>query len=185
MGIAHDAVKAVGRKLGNVRAGADKLLARKVASELSPRIVVASSAFAPNAPLPRACTSDGEGSPPPLAWANAPAETRSFVVVCEDPDAPLPDPFVHWIAYGIPAAARGIDAQSVTDWTQGKNTKLSIGFTPAAPPPGHGLHHYHFQVFALDEALDLDAGAGRGELLDRMQGHVLAWGELVGTYRRK
>jgi Raf kinase inhibitor-like YbhB/YbcL family protein len=185
MGIAHDAVKAVGRTLENVRAGVDKLLARKVAPGLPPRIAVASSVFGADGPLPRASTAEGEGTPPPLAWANAPSGTRSFVVVCEDPDAPSPDPFVHWIAYGIPATARGLDAQSVSDWKQGKNSKLSVGFTAAAPPPGHGVHHYHFQVFALDEALDVDAGAGRAELLDRMQGHVLAWGELVGTYKRK
>ena len=70
-------------------------------------------------------------------------------------------------------------------YRHGKNSKLSTGFTPAAPPPGHGPHHYHFQVFALDVALIDPPGIGRGSLVDRMKGHVLAWGEIVGVYERR
>jgi phosphatidylethanolamine-binding protein (PEBP) family uncharacterized protein len=87
--------------------------------------------------------------------------------------------------YGMPGVAEDLDAQSQADYRLGQNSKLDLGFTPAAPPPGHGVHHYHFQVFALDRPVQLDPGAGRGDLLDVMKGHVTGWGELVGTYERE
>ena len=93
-----------------------------------------------------------------------------------DPDAPFPEPYVHWMVYGIaPNASFG------ERYNEGKNSKLAIGFTPAAPPRGHGLHHYHFEVFALDAATDYDPGVGRSQLLEQMKGHVLGWGEVIGT----
>ena len=91
---------------------------------------------------------------------------------------------MHWIVYGIPTYARSLDGRTPAIAKQGKNSKLHNGFTPAAPPPGHGLHHYHVQIFALDVPTDLPPGVGRGALVDHMRGHVLAWGELVGTYER-
>jgi Raf kinase inhibitor-like YbhB/YbcL family protein len=105
-------------------------------------------------------------------------------VVVEDPDAPLPEPFVHWIVYGLPANVSSLDASTMAHACEGKNSTMMTGFTPAAPPPGHGLHRYHFQVFALDAHLVLEAGPGRSKLFDAMRGHVLAWGEVVGTYER-
>ena len=69
---------------------------------------------------------------------------------------------------------------SCTGWSMGFHE-----FTPAAPPAGHGVHHYHFQVFALDTEIELQDGAGRHTLLEAMRGHVVTWGELVGTYERR
>ncbi|HEY3820421.1 MAG TPA: YbhB/YbcL family Raf kinase inhibitor-like protein [Polyangiaceae bacterium] len=168
----------------SVHAGADKLLARKVSATTAARLTVTSPDFADGAPLPISCTVDGAGTPPALQWAAPPTATQSLVVVCEDPDAPLPEPFVHWIVYGIPPAARTIDASVIARYGQGQNSKLANAFAPPSPPPGHGVHHYHFQVFALDAPFDGEASVGRRTLVNRLKGHVLAWGEIVGTYER-
>jgi Raf kinase inhibitor-like YbhB/YbcL family protein len=185
MGIAHDAVKAVGRALGGVHAGAEKLASRKVTTS-PPTIVVTSDAFTAGSPLPRTATADGEGVPPPLQWSNVPSDAASIVILCEDPDAPFPEPFVHWSVYGVPGpVTTALTTHVDPSWKEGQNSKLARGFTGAAPPPGHGVHRYHFQVFALDRTIELDAGAGRGALLEQMRGHVLAWGELVGTHERR
>ena len=95
------------------------------------------------------------------------------------------EPFVHWSVYGIPASAHDVDAQTQHDYRLGTNGKSEPGYAPAAPPSGDGLHHYHFQVFALDQPLELAEGAERSALLEAMTGHVLAWGEIVGTYERE
>lgn len=184
MGITHQVAAAVGDALEGARAGDEKLLSRKIAAAMKAEITVTSPAFSDGSRLPVSGTVDGDGSPPALAWTHLPSGTRSVLLVCEDPDAPFPDPFVHWMVYGIPASVRSVDARTSGQFAQGKNTKLGTGFTPAAPPPGHGVHHYHFQVFALDCASDFEPDDGRGAIIDLVQGHVLAWGELVGTYER-
>lgn len=184
MGLLHDAAKKTGQALGSVRAGAEKIAIRKVGADHLAMLDVSSPAFAAGEPLPISATKEGAGTPPPLRWSNAPAATRSFVVVVEDPDAPFGEPFVHWIVYGIPATVSSLEGGTRTIGREGQNSTMSTGFTPAAPPPGHGTHHYHFQVFALDIDLDLAAGAGRRELFNAMRGHVLACGDVVGTYAR-
>ena len=106
----------------------------------------------------------------------------------EDPDAPLPKPFVHWIAFNIgpdvTGLAEGITRDDNAILLQGKNSGLRTGWTGMAPPKGDTQHHYHFQVFALDQKLELQGGAGRSALINAMANHVLARGELVGTFRR-
>jgi len=184
MGIVHEVSVAAGQALG-IKAGAEKLASHRMSQGLPATIEVRSVAFEPGVPLPISCTIDGVGAPPPLSFAEVPDGTQSLVVLCEDPDAPQLEPFVHWVVYGIPNTASAVDAQTQHDYRIGQNSKAEPGYTPAAPPPGHGLHHYHFQVFALDVTLELAAGAKREELLDTMTGHVLAWGEIVGTYERE
>jgi Raf kinase inhibitor-like YbhB/YbcL family protein len=178
----HKAPRA-GEALAAVHAGADKLASARL-RQIVPKIEVTSPWFADGAPLPARCSADGEGVPPPLAWSEPPPRTRELALVCEDPDAPRSEPFVHWLVYSIPASARSLDTPSVESARQGQNSRFELGFTPAAPPPGPGTHHYHFQLFALDEPLPLEGGAGKNELLDAMEGHVLAYGELVGTFMR-
>lgn len=166
-----------------MRAGADRLAARRF--ELAvPKLSVTSDWFEDGAPLPARCTADGEGVPPPLRWSEPPPNTRELVLICEDPDAPLADPFVHWLVYDLSAESRSLDSESVKHAREGKNSKLDDAFTPAAPPPGHGVHHYHFQLFALDAPTALERNEGRTKLLDAMDGHVIAYGELVGTFTR-
>jgi hypothetical protein len=184
MDIAHVAQEAVGRALRGVHAGVEKLASRKLLGNKPATIEVTSSAFRDGEPLPSSSTLGGADAPPPLDWSPPPPETESVVVLCEDPDAPLPQPFVHWLVYGIPAAVQTVTGRSASLWEEGRNSELATGFAAAAPPVGHGMHHYHFQVFALDSIPDLDAGAGRRALLDAMKGHVLAFGEIVGVYER-
>lgn len=182
MGVLHGIARAAGRAARKLHAGEDVLAWHKVATDVPKTLEVTSPLFTDGAELPRLGTVDGAGKPLPIAWTAEPAETQSFVLVVEDPDAPLAEPFVHWLVYDIPPAAH-----AVTDgapFVQGKSSLMQVGFTPAAPPPGHGVHHYHFQVFALDAPLGLAEGAGRSEVLEAMDGHVLAWGDLVGTYQR-
>lgn len=182
MGLAHELGKTIGHALAPVRAGDEGLASRVLAVVDRRTLGVTSSAFTDGGSLPLAFTADSDQPvAPPIAWNNVPAGTRSMVLVAEDPDAPTPKPFVHWLVYGIPTSVSSLQgAQRL----EGKNSMLAEGFTPAAPPAGHGMHHYHFQIFALDAAIDLERGAGRGALLEAMRGHVLAWGEIVGTYGR-
>ena len=113
-------------------------------------------------------------------------------MIVDDPDAPTAQPWVHWVIYKIAPEVEGLaegipaDAElsSPAGALQGKNTAGEIGYHGPMPPPGHGVHHYHFKLYALDKQLDLKAGANKQELLAAMEGHILAEGELVGTYQR-
>lgn len=185
MGIAHSAAVTFGKALGSVHAGAHKLASRKLELGNLTSIVVTSDAFANGNPLPLASTADGEGTPPHLDWLGVPSNARSVAVVVEDPDAPFPRPFVHWLVYDLDPSVSTIDIRHGIPGREGKNSMMKVGFTPAAPPPGHGLHRYYFQIFALDTVLGLEEGAGRSALLAAMRGHVVAWGLLVGTYERR
>jgi Raf kinase inhibitor-like YbhB/YbcL family protein len=185
MTLLHDAARLAGKLLTPLRAGDDKLAT--VAEGRATKLTVTTSAFVPGGPIPARHAGE-QGIAPALAWGDEPAGTKEFVVLCEDPDAPFPKPFVHWVVYGIPPTTRslpeGITEHSVVSpkTFQGKNSTGGYGFTGPKPPPGHGVHHYHFQVFALDEALALGLGADRDILVEAMRGHVLASGETVGTY---
>jgi Raf kinase inhibitor-like YbhB/YbcL family protein len=170
--------------MGTAHAGDDRLAFRKLELD-APTLEVHSSAFAPGAPLPISATIDGRGVPPPLKWDGVPAGAQSLAIVVEDPDAPMAEPFVHWLVYKIPGDATSLDGASSGRLREGRNSLMRSGFTPAGPPPRHGVHHYHFQVFALDAPIAPATGAGRTELLKAMRGHILAWGETVGTYERR
>ena len=185
MGIAHEVSVAAGHVMSGIHAGEKKLAAHKVADGIAPSIEVRSVAFDADSALPISCTVDGVGAPPPISFHGVPEEAQALVLVCEDPDAPFPEPYVHWIVYGMPASVEDLDAQSQGSYKYGQNSKLELGYTPAAPPPGHGLHHYHFQIFALARKLELEQGVGRSDLLEAMKTHVLAWGEIIGTYQRE
>jgi Raf kinase inhibitor-like YbhB/YbcL family protein len=110
----------------------------------------------------------------------------------EDPQARSPLPFVHWIAVlpaelrvlpeGIPPLER---SPHVPRAQQGSNSRSEIGYFGPRPPPGDEPHPYHFQVFALDRTLSLPSGFNRHALLQAMQGHVLAKGDLIGTFARQ
>lgn len=187
MSFAHGIAATMGRALRSVHAGERKLAARKlgVFNNL-PLLEIASPDFDSRGPLPRRFTVDGgkRVSPPTIAWRGVPPTARSLALICEDPDAPFPEPFVHWIVYGLPPTVTALEGKPSGVGLEGKNSKLESEYTPPAPPPGHGVHGYHFQLFALDVALDLDPGVGRHALLAAMRGHIVAWGELVGTYER-
>jgi hypothetical protein len=113
-----------------------------------------------------------------------PGDAQEYALVCDDPDAPTPKPWVHWVVYGIPAEVNSLPEGDASDYSQGTNTAGEQGYTGPMPPEGHGTHHYHFTVYALDEELDFEAGLSKEQLLSALKGHILAEGELVGTYER-
>lgn len=141
-----------------------------------------SSAFEDGDPIPTDHAGDGEDVSPPLEWRDAPEGTREFAVVCHDPDAPLVRGFTHWVVYGIPADATGIPRGGGGQYVEGQNDFGNRGYNGPAPPEGHGTHRYYFHVFALDTELGAGPGLTRGELLERIEGHVLEQARLVGTY---
>lgn len=184
MGIAHSAAVTLGKALSPVHAGEHKLASQKLELGNLTSIIVTSDAFANGNPLPLSATIDGIGAPPHIEWLGVPPSARSVALIVEDPDAPFPRPFVHWLVYDLDPSMSVLEGVGFAG-REGKNSLMRIGFTPAAPPPGHGAHRYHFQVFALDKKLELEPGVGRSTLLEAMRGHVVAWGELVGTYERR
>lgn len=154
-----------------------------------------SSAFASGQSIPQRFTADGRNVSPPLEWENVPDGTQEFVLICDDPDAPTPQPWVHWVLYKIPgnvrSLAEGLPNKSRLDEPngalQGRNSWKQgtiIGWRGPVPPPGHGVHHYHFRLYALDVPLELAPGLDKDSLLAAMKGHILAEGHLVGTYER-
>jgi Raf kinase inhibitor-like YbhB/YbcL family protein len=145
-----------------------------------------------NGPIPIQYSADGDNASPPLKWAAAKG-AKSFVVIADDPDATEPKPFVHWVLYDIPGDVVAMREGLSTDLTlpdlkmakQGVNSTGAIGYTGPKPPVGDPEHHYHFQVFALDvETLGLKPGATREDVIAKLKGHVLAKGEVVGTFKR-
>jgi Raf kinase inhibitor-like YbhB/YbcL family protein len=146
---------------------------------------VTSEAFKTGQPIPNKYTRDDGNVSPPLTWKGAPSETREYVVICEDPDAPGYQPWIHWLVWGIPGENNSIAEGDASSFKEGKNSNGEIEYTGPMPPPGHGEHHYHFKVFALDEPLRLKRGANRDEVLKAMEGHVIDQGEIVGVYTRK
>ena len=151
-------------------------------------LVVSSSAFQEGGEIPTKYTCEGQDVSPALTWSEPPAETRSFTLIVDDPDAPV-GVFTHWVLFNLPADSRGIpeavptQAQLPDGSLQGKNDFGKIGYGGPCPPPGRP-HRYQFTLYALDQTLDLKAGASKKQALDAMQGHILAQGRLTGTYQR-
>ncbi|MFQ5805457.1 MAG: YbhB/YbcL family Raf kinase inhibitor-like protein [Phycisphaerae bacterium] len=160
--------------------------------ETTMEITITSSAFSHNQPIPRKYTGDAEDVSPPLTWSDVPEGTRELALIMDDPDAPRPEPWVHWVIYKLPATLTGLPGAVAETQTlavpegalQGRNSWGRTGYGGPAPPKGHGVHHYHFKLYALDAALDARPGLEKDELLAKMRGHILAEGELVGTYQR-
>lgn len=154
--------------------------------------VTVTSDFADGARIPLAHVADGDDASPPVSWQGAPEGTVSFAVIMDDPDAAEPKPFTHWIVYGIPAGLTGLREGLPTEpilqepkgVMQGTNSRGSTGYVGPKPPAGDPPHHYHLQVFALDTMPALEPGATRAALLAAIEGHVLAAGEVVGTFAR-
>ena len=153
------------------------------------KIPVTSTAFVDGQTIPQKYTGQGDDISPPLQWTAAPSQTKSFALICDDPDAPM-GTWTHWVIYNLPATATGLPENvaktgSLPDGSkQGENSFRNIGYNGPAPPPGKA-HRYFFKVYALDSVLTLDAGAEKGEVVNAMNGHVLAQGQLMGTYQSR
>ncbi len=146
-----------------------------------------SKAFQDGGMIPKKYTCDGMDISPPLEWDAVPEGTKSLAIICDDPDAPM-GTWVHWVYYNIPASVKGIpehvatSANPPTGGTQGTNDFRKLGYGGPCPPGG--THRYFFKLYALDSVLSLNPGATKRQLLDSMEGHVLAETQLMGRYRR-
>jgi Raf kinase inhibitor-like YbhB/YbcL family protein len=149
-------------------------------------IVMTSTAFEEGQAIPKkhAYAGEGENVSPPLAWSGVPAGTKELALICDDPDAPVAEPWVHWVLYKIPASASGLAEGEAAGGLEGLNGWGKPGWGGPMPPKGHGTHRYFFKVYVLDAALSLAAGADKKALVTAMEGHVLAEGQLMGTYER-
>ena len=147
------------------------------------KIALTSDAFANGQPIPVRFTCDGQDEVPLLHWDEAPARTLSFALILSDPDAPG-GTFRHWGVFDIPASARSIGGGQRIG-SEVRNDFGKAGYGGPCPPPGHGLHHYHFRLFALGtKSLGLSTSAKVVEVERAAQGRAIAEGELIGTYQR-
>ncbi len=183
---------AVGHALRHQRAGLDHLAMHRVGlrSGLA-ALDLRSLAFADHAPLPAICTADGPGVSPPLHWTGVPAQAASLVLVVEDADSPTPQPLVHAIVVGLPAVDGALAEGALpspdhegTGLQVGKNSYLRGRWLPPDPPPGHGVHRYAFQLFALNASPSFSETPGRDEVVEALRETAIACGCLFGTYER-
>jgi hypothetical protein len=183
---------AVGHALRGQRAGLDKTAFQAVDLRAGmASITVSSLAFADHAPIPERYTADGPGLSPPLQWTGVLADAASLALIVEDADAPTPQPLVHAIVVGL-AGADGALAEGALPSADnegsglhvGRNSYLQAAWLPPDPPPGHGVHRYLFQLFALTAGATFDGTPGRDAVLAAIKEHGLASGCLIGTYER-
>jgi hypothetical protein len=149
---------------------------------------VESTAFAQGADIPRKFTCDAQDLSPALSWSEPPKGTQSFVLIMDDPDAPV-GTWVHWVLYDLPPTARSLpegilkDALAADGARLGKNSWNRLGYGGPCPPPGPA-HRYFFKLYALDGKTNLREGATKSDVEKAMQGHILAQAELMGRYKR-
>lgn len=152
-------------------------------------IALTSPAFEHGGRIPYVHTCEGDDVSPPLQWSGAPVETRSYALVCEDPDAPR-GTWVHWVLFNISGDAveltRAVPtlSQLPSGARHGKNTAGDMAYAGPCPPPGNP-HRYFFRLYALDLTLNLAPGATKTELEKAMDQHILAQGTLMGTYQHR
>jgi Raf kinase inhibitor-like YbhB/YbcL family protein len=182
----------IGEALRRQRAGLAHIVFYKLSNpfDLS-AITVRSLAFGTETPIPVKYTADGSGLSPPLEWSNVPEDARSIVVIVEDADSPTPKPLVHAIIVNLEAEDTHIPEGALNSpdhqgfgLQAGRNSYLMQAWLPPDPPPGHGIHRYVFQVFALRSGADFSASPGRQELIDAIADRAVAGGYLIGTYER-
>ena len=155
-------------------------------------ITVTSPTLKANETIPKDHTADGRNVSPEFAWTGAPATTKQFALVFDDPDVVFGgQTFVHWVIYKIPGTATGLAAElpmgaTLTDPAgaiQGPSGFRQMGYRGPAPPPGKP-HHYTFTVYALDAELPLAEGLNRNQLMEAIKGHIIGQGALISLYER-
>lgn len=163
----------------------------RIVSRAIGRLTVSSSAFEPGGAIPLAHSGYGRSTSFPVSWSRGPKGTAAYALIMEDPDARLPQPTLHWLAYNIPSGTLSL-GRSVRNRTeisgpngflQGINSKGGIGYVGPYPAAGDPPHRYHIQVFALNRPLPLPPGASLDQVVLAMSDRVLASGELVATFQ--
>jgi len=169
------------------------------AQDIPETITVTSSIFDHHGMVPEENSAYGANTSIDLSWSNLPPGTQQLALICDDPKVVeigmMETPFVHWVVYNIPATASGLPAGMSSDEQvsapglegaiNGHNGLRRPGYFGPRPPANGHLHSYHFRVYALDSELDLAAGLNKDQLLEAMDGHILATGMLMGHYQRE
>jgi hypothetical protein len=147
-------------------------------------ITLQSPAFEDGGKIPKKYTGEDVDLSPPISWTGESDGTKQFALICEDPDAPQDEPWVHWVVYRIPGDRHSFPEGGMDGAFIGRNSWGKLGYGGPMPPRGHGVHHYHFKIYALDDTIDLSSGAGKDHLMEVIKDHIIDEGELVGTYQR-
>lgn len=153
-------------------------------------LTLTSTAFSPQGEIPRRHTCEGEDASPALSWSGVPEGAKSLVLIVDDPDAPDPKApkmtWVHWVLYNLPPSATSL-AEAARELPAGTREGLNdwkrTGWGGPCPPIGR--HRYFFKLYALDRVLPDLGHPNKARLEKEMEGHVVAKGELVGTYEKK
>src|SRR5579862_4018307 len=169
------------------RAGDERLAYEKF--QVPESLQITSPSFLMGGEIPKFYAQEGNNLSPGISCTGIPLEAVSLALIVEDPDAPTPNPYLHWLVFNLSPEMAGLSegaGSSIHDGgrdshdgpgTPGKNSTLHVGYVGAAPPKGDRPHRYFFQLFALDTLLDLPGGAGRGAVLEQMSGRVIARGK--------
>ncbi len=156
-------------------------------------IEITSTAFQEGQEIPKKYTGEGTDVSPPLSWTGVPENAKELVLICDDPDAPTEEPWVHWLIYKLPPDLTGLPEgiprkprlTKLPGVLQGKNSWPSdnIGYRGPMPPPGKP-HRYYFKLYALEAKLTIEPGLDKRALLQDIRDHIIAEGQLMGTYER-
>ena len=174
--------------LGGACSKSDKVFLERDKGSPAMTIKLASSSFAEGQPIPSKYACDGQDISPALSWDNAPDSTKTFALICDDPDAPA-GTWVHWVLYDLPATIRELPEaietkdQVLNSAKQGTNDFKRTGYGGPCPPQG-APHRYYFKLYALDKELGLKSGATKSDVEQAMKGHILGETKLMGTYKR-
>ena len=148
---------------------------------------ITSTAFSDGEMIPKRYTCDGPDISPDLSWTDVPGDTKSLALICDDPDAPV-GTWVHWVLFNIPTGEKGLPAEIAPETAlpngaiHGINDFRKPGYGGPCPPGG--THRYFFKLYALDTVLSLGSGATKAQVVEAMQGHILAEAQLMGKYKR-
>jgi len=150
-------------------------------------IKITSSAFTEGSMIPKRYTCDAKDVSPDLTWSGVPEGTISLALICDDPDAPM-GTWVHWVLFNLPPDITDLHAEIPPEKTlkngarHGKNDFGKFGYGGPCPPSG--THRYFFKLYALDTVINLESGITKAQLLEAIEGHILAEGQLMGKYKR-
>lgn len=165
-----------------VLAGTIIFISPRQPAEAAPQNMnILSPAFPNGGDIPAKYTCDGSNAVPKLDLSDIPQNAKSLALIVDDPDAPN-GTFNHWVIWNIDPSVKKIDSSDLAGSTNGKNSAGKNDYIGPCPPSG--THRYFFKVYALDEKINLDNNSKRDDLLQAMEGHILAQGELMGKYER-
>lgn len=140
----------------------------------------------PNEQVYKGFGCNGGNVAPDLSWANAPANTKSFAIICHDPDAPRENGWYHWLVVNIPSDVNSYKNKLPSGAIETLTDFNSQGYGGACPPVGHGMHHYNFTVYALDvEKIDVDKNTKPKEVEKKVLAHSIAKSTITALYERK